>query len=69
MGSQVDFSKLWCVSVPKGCYIANSADPDEMQHHSAFLLGLHCLPKYPFRSFLVYKGLNICFGFSKEPSY
>ena len=42
MGSQDDFSKLWCISVPKGCYIANSADPDEMQHHSAFHLGLHC---------------------------
>ena len=31
--------------------IANSADPDEMQHYAAFHLGLHCLPKYPFRVF------------------
>ena len=23
---------------------ANSADPDEMTHHAAFHLGLHCLP-------------------------
>ena len=30
--------------------LANSADPDEMQHYGAFHLGLHCLPKYPFRS-------------------
>ena len=27
--------------------LANSADPDEMPHHAAFHLGLHCLPKYP----------------------
>ena len=26
--------------------LANSADPDEMQHYAAFLLGRHCLPKY-----------------------
>ena len=31
--------------------LANSADPDEMQHHTAFHLGLQCLPKYPFRGF------------------
>ena len=24
--------------------LANSADPDEMQHYAAFHLGLHCLP-------------------------
>ena len=29
----------------------NSVDPDEMQHHAAFHLGLHCLPKFPFRGF------------------
>ena len=29
---------------------ANSVDPDEMPHHVAFHLGLHCLPKYAFRS-------------------
>ena len=27
--------------------LANSADPDEMQHNAAFHLGLHCLQKYP----------------------
>ena len=26
--------------------IANSVDPDEMSHHAAFHLGLHCLPMY-----------------------
>ena len=31
--------------------LANSADPDEMQHYAAFRLGPHCLPKYPFRGF------------------
>ena len=29
----------------------NSLYPVEMQHHSAFHLGLHCLLKYPFRGF------------------
>ena len=31
--------------------LANSADPDEMQHYAAFHLGLHYLPNYPFRGF------------------
>ena len=31
--------------------LKKSADPDEMQHHAAFHMGLHCLPKYPFRGF------------------
>ena len=31
--------------------LANSADPDEMQHHAAFHLCLYCFPKYPFRGF------------------
>ena len=29
-----------------------------MQHVAAFHLGLHCLPKYPFRSFQYTKGLH-----------
>ena len=29
---------------------ANGVDPDEMPHYAAFHLGLHCLPKYTFRS-------------------
>ena len=31
--------------------LANSADPDEMQHYAAFHLGHHCLPKYRFKGF------------------
>ena len=31
--------------------LANSADPDEMQHYAAFHLGLHYLPEYLFRDF------------------
>ena len=27
--------------------LANSADLNEMPHNAAFLLGLHCLSKYP----------------------
>ena len=30
--------------------LANSVDADEMPHHAAFHLGLHCLPMYAFRS-------------------
>ena len=30
--------------------LANSADPDEMQHNAAFHLEIHCLSKYPFRA-------------------
>ena len=37
--------------------LANSAEPDEMQHYAAFHLGLHCLPKYPFRGFQYTKSL------------
>ena len=36
--------------------LANTADPDEMQHYAAFHLGLHCLPKYQFRGFQYTKG-------------
>ena len=28
---------------------AKSVDHGEMQHHAAFHLGLHCLPKYLFK--------------------
>ena len=47
--------------------IANSADLDEMQHHAAFHLGLHCLPKYLFRVsrkqwvYVLYWGLSVAF--------
>ena len=36
--------------------LANSADPDKMQHYAAFHLGLHCLSKYLFRGFQHTKG-------------
>ena len=36
--------------------LANNADLDEMQHNAAFHLGLHCLPKYPFRDSQYPKG-------------
>ena len=39
--------------------------PDEMLHHVAFYLGLHCLPKYSFRGFWSKKGLKPCFNQSK----
>ena len=38
--------------------LANSADPDEMQHYAAFHLGLRCLPKYPFMGFPYAKGFD-----------
>ena len=66
-GLQIDFSKLRYISVAENCLNlfmflkmvlikAISADSDEMQHYAAFHLGLHCLPKYPFRSFMRTKG-------------
>ena len=33
--------------------LANSADPNELQHNAAFHLGRHCLPKYLFRGFSI----------------
>ena len=36
--------------------LANSVDPDEMQHYAAFHLGLHSLPEYPFSGFQYTKG-------------
>ena len=46
-GLQVNFSKYVFV-------LANSADPNEMEHYAAFHQGLHCSPKYLFRVFLQY---------------
>ena len=43
--------------------LANNTGPDEMSHFAAFHLGLHCLPKYPFRGFPVYKGLKMMHHF------
>ena len=42
-GSQVEFSKLWCISVPED--LANSADPDEICQSTRL-------------GFPVYKGLS-----------
>ena len=39
------------LSLKMDLVLANSADPDEMLHYAAFHLGLHCLPRYPFRGF------------------
>ena len=55
-GSQTECFNL-CISVTEGCFnFGTSADSDEMQHYAAFHLGLHCLPKYPFRSFQYVNG-------------
>ena len=49
-GSQVEFSELMSISVPEDCFnLSEQCRPDEMRHSAAFHLGLHCLPKYPFR--------------------
>ena len=49
--------------------LVNSVDPDEMPHLAAFHLGLHCLPKYPFRAFQVSKGLSGCENIAKIVGY
>ena len=56
-GSQVNFLNYDVFLSLKIVFIlVKSADPDEMQHYAAFYLGLHCLPKYPFRGFQKTKG-------------
>ena len=45
--------------------LANSADPDEMQHNAAFHLGLLCLPTYPFRAFEYKKGISLVIAITK----
>ena len=53
-GSQVKVSKLSVfLSLKVILILANSADPDGMQHYAAFHLGLHCLPEYWFMEFSV----------------
>ena len=56
------------VLIFKKCYIilsgdlltlANSVDPNEMQHYAAFYLGLYCLQKYSFMGFLKTKCLKV----------
>ena len=51
-GIELEFSELLCFSVPESCFnLSKSVDLDEMPHFAAFHLGLHFLPKYPFRGF------------------
>ena len=38
------------------CNLSKKSEPDKMQHYAAFHLGLHCLPKYPFRGLNSTKG-------------
>ena len=52
VGSQVIISPKYCISPKIDFVFANSVDPD----YAAFQLGLHCLPKYPFRGFWSLKG-------------
>ena len=50
-GSQVQISKFQYISAPEDCFfLTNSVDPDEIQHHVVFHLGLPCLPKCLFAS-------------------
>ena len=58
-GPQVDFLNHDVFLTMKAVStLANSANPNEMQHYVSFHLGLHCLPKYPFRGFQKNKGLR-----------
>ena len=43
------FYNLKCFLLMMDLILANSVDPDEKQQYAAFYLGLHYLPKYPFR--------------------
>ena len=59
-GSQLKFSKVWCVSVSESCFIFNSKQCRPWWNAALcckwLQLGLHCLPKYPFRGFQYTKG-------------
>ena len=44
--------------------LTNIADPGEMQHYAAFHLGLHCLPKYPFRGFRYTQMISIFYNYN-----
>ena len=48
MGSRIRSSKLYWFSALEDCFVlVNSADPNDMPHYVAFLMGLHSLAKYP----------------------
>ena len=58
-GSQVIIvKKILYYSLKINFVLANSDNPDEMVHKVAFYLGLHCLPKFPFRGFQSPKGCH-----------
>ena len=53
---------MFFLSLKVVLFLANSADPDKMQHYAAFYLGLHCLPEYLLRVFSIQrvkKGNNL----------
>ena len=56
-GSEVIISQKYIFSVKIDFVLANSADPDEMQHYTVFHLGIQCLLKYLFRGYWCKKGL------------
>ena len=56
-GPQVEIPNNYVLHSLKIIFIvANGAGHDEMLHFAAFHLGLHCLPKYPFRGIKYTKG-------------
>ena len=56
-GMLIECSKAVTASIEANRGSESSAGPDEMQHYAAIHLGLHGLPKCPFRSFPYTKGL------------
>ena len=49
-------TKIKFISLNIVLILANSEDPNEMQHYAAFHWSLHCLQKYMFRGFQYIKG-------------
>ena len=43
--------KKYCILLSGYLFYLYSLDPDEMQQHAAFHLGLHCLQTYLFKGF------------------
>ena len=63
-GSQVINSKkkknIEFLSLKINFVLANSVDPDEMQHYVTFHLGLHCLPKFKGFWYTIKRVKHIC---------
>ena len=50
IGNLSSFFKPFSFKIPAKRYLANSEDPDEMQHNAVFYLDIYCLQRYIIES-------------------